>query len=295
MAKRGPKTRAGKEIVRLNAVKHGVLSATPVIPFVEREEDWEAHRAGVLSSLAPEGHLEETLSGRIALLLWRRQRLERYEREIIALAQEEVERDVSAQHPDCPTVRGDRVPGLLDMLRVEIEVTQEGLALLQRLETLPDDTHISSDDAIRILDAVADETEDVDLDDVPMPGVPDGVLPEDFAQWTAGLVREGIRSIAAHSDSESDPDALYAAAISTAQKQLFKARSRSERLAADIDHMRRRRLLPIGPQLDQIMRYEAHLSRQLRHDLHELEALQARRQGGVAPLARVDVQGLPEG
>jgi CBS-domain-containing membrane protein len=38
----------------------------------------------------------------------------------------------------------------------------------------------------------------------------------------------------------------------------------------------------------------AHLSRQLYHALHELEALQARRLGGNAPLARLDVQGIPE-
>jgi hypothetical protein len=35
-----------------------------------------------------------------------------------------------------------------------------------------------------------------------------------------------------------------------------------------------------------------HLSRQLYKALHELEALQAKRAGGTAPLARLDVQGL---
>jgi hypothetical protein len=38
--------------------------------------------------------------------------------------------------------------------------------------------------------------------------------------------------------------------------------------------------------------YEAHLSRGLRKALHELEALQARRTGSAAPLARLDVDGL---
>ena len=42
------------------------------------------------------------------------------------------------------------------------------------------------------------------------------------------------------------------------------------------------------------MRYEAHLNRQLYQAMHELEALQARRQGGHAPLTRLDVHGLPE-
>jgi len=37
----GPKTARGKAVVRLNPVRHGVLSQTPVIPLVERAEDWE--------------------------------------------------------------------------------------------------------------------------------------------------------------------------------------------------------------------------------------------------------------
>ncbi len=42
-----------------------------------------------------------------------------------------------------------------------------------------------------------------------------------------------------------------------------------------------------------IIRFESHLSRQLMHTLHELEALQQRRGGKPTPLARVDVHGLP--
>jgi hypothetical protein len=40
-------------------------------------------------------------------------------------------------------------------------------------------------------------------------------------------------------------------------------------------------------------RFEAHLSRQLYHALHELEAFQTKRFGGNAP--RLYVQGLPKG
>ena len=36
----GPKPMAGKAVVRLNPVRHGVLAQTPVIPLVERREDW---------------------------------------------------------------------------------------------------------------------------------------------------------------------------------------------------------------------------------------------------------------
>ncbi len=52
--------------------------------------------------------------------------------------------------------------------------------------------------------------------------------------------------------------------------------------------------LPGQEEVPKIVRQEAHLSRQLYQALHELEALQARRRGQAAPLARVDVHGLPE-
>lgn len=50
------------------------------------------------------------------------------------------------------------------------------------------------------------------------------------------------------------------------------------------------RLLPHPLDLDKIIRYEAHLNRQLYQALHQLEAMRAARQGQSTPLLRVDVQ-----
>jgi hypothetical protein len=58
MTKAGPATQEGKEVVRWNASRHGIRSPAPVVPGVEKKEDWEEHREGVLGSLQPEGHLE---------------------------------------------------------------------------------------------------------------------------------------------------------------------------------------------------------------------------------------------
>ena len=58
--------------------------------------------------------------------------------------------------------------------------------------------------------------------------------------------------------------------------------------------MGRERLPPRIEILEKVTSYEAHLSRGLYKAMHELEALQARRQGGSAPLARLDVDGLAE-
>jgi hypothetical protein len=53
-------------------------------------------------------------------------------------------------------------------------------------------------------------------------------------------------------------------------------------------------VLPVPLELQNLSRYEYRLSRQLLHAMHELQALQDRRQGNPAPLARLDVHGLPD-
>jgi hypothetical protein len=63
LAKGGPATPGGKEVVKWNSTQHGILSPAPVIPGIERTEAWEEHRDGILRSLQPEGHLELVLAG----------------------------------------------------------------------------------------------------------------------------------------------------------------------------------------------------------------------------------------
>src|SRR5215208_7268598 len=109
LAKGGPATQEGKEVVKWNAVQHGIRSPAPVVSGVEKEVDWEVHRDGMLESLSPEGHLELVLAERVALLLWRLHRVIRYETESIALFQEKAEDDLADKRrfesgPDHPDV-----------------------------------------------------------------------------------------------------------------------------------------------------------------------------------------------
>ena len=53
LAKGGPATQEGKEVVKWNATQHGIRSPAPVVPGVEKTEDWEVHRDGMLDSLHP--------------------------------------------------------------------------------------------------------------------------------------------------------------------------------------------------------------------------------------------------
>jgi hypothetical protein len=107
LVKGGPVTKEGKEVVKWNATSHGIRSPAPVVPGIERTEDWEEHREGVLESLQPEGHLEFVLAERVALLSWRLHRVIRYETESISLLQEKAEDDLAKERrfesgPDTP-------------------------------------------------------------------------------------------------------------------------------------------------------------------------------------------------
>ena len=85
---------------------------------------------------------------------------------------------------------------------------------------------------------------------------------------------------------EAVMEALHTAARHDAAIKATKAEKAEAELLAE----RRAHILPDRADLEKVARYEAHLSRQMYQALHELEALQARRVGKGAPLARVDVQ-----
>jgi hypothetical protein len=53
----GPKTAQGKAVVRWNATRHGISSPKPVVPGLEKLEDWETHLEGIMENLSPVGHL----------------------------------------------------------------------------------------------------------------------------------------------------------------------------------------------------------------------------------------------
>jgi len=293
----GPKTEEGKEVVRWNATRHGIRSPAPVVPGVEKKEDWEEHRDGVLESLSPVGHLELVLAERVALLSWRLHRVTRYETESIALIQEKAEDDLAERRRFGSHVLGAAHP---EDVRSNLKAARSEYRLLKRLPKFQNDKHLSSFDADRILWAVMEVTDSVAegvvapedlLDEISIPGVPENTLEwEDYDGWTAEAVRAGIEAIASATDE--DPEELLEGATDAARRSIIGKEQAAEQVERDLERMSRERLLPDEKTLEKVARYEAHLSRGLYKAMHELEALQARRTGGAAPLARLDVDGL---
>jgi hypothetical protein len=293
MPKGGPATQEGKEMVRWNATKHGIRSPAPVVPGVEKPEDWENHRDGVLESLSPEGHLELVLAERVALLSWRLNRVTRFETVTIALSQEKMEDDLADKRRFGSYVLGPTHP---EDVRGALQDALRAQRLIKRFPKLPDDKGLSGPDAASILDLVWGQVdEEVEPEVVQLPeAIPEWASLEEYMAewdgWTVSLVRECISAIA--SAAKEDQEELVEAATERARLDIISTKSAAERVEQDLRRMSRERLLPDEKTLEKVARYEAHLSRGLYKALHELEALQARRTGGAAPLARLDVDGL---
>ena len=133
-----------------------------------------------------------------------------------------------------------------------------------------------------------------------LPGFPEDAYLGDV-DWHVGQLRERIKWLAAEAGVEPETLTVDGSTISPqeqlmeklhmeARYDLASKKGKAEEVKAQLLTARRERILPTENELQKIARYEAHLSRQMYQALHELEALQKRRSGREAPLARVDVQ-----
>ena len=292
----GPATQEGKEVVRWNATHHGISSPAPVVPGIEKREDWQEHRGGILDNLSPVGHLEVTLAERVALLSWRLRRVTRYETETIALSQQQVEEDIHrrarllrslGENPYASTHPED--------IRFEADHNRQVHNALKRFPSLDGGKTLKGEDVSSVVWAVfmAAKRKEVEIDEeaLDLPGVPEDSCIEELPSMRVADVKGCVEAIARVVGC--DLEELLEAATETARLDSISSRVKAEQVEGEIDVMRRERILPDDKTLEKITRYEAHLSRQLYHALHELENLQKHRTTGEGvPLARLDVHGL---
>jgi hypothetical protein len=69
----GPKTEAGKQVSRCNAVRHG-LTAETVLSALEDAEDYKAFEAAISADYDAQSAVERELVLRLASILWRLRR-----------------------------------------------------------------------------------------------------------------------------------------------------------------------------------------------------------------------------
>jgi len=305
----GPRTKAGKAASSRNATRHAVFAASPVIPGVERAEDWEAHRAATLESLAPVGHLETALAERVAQTLWRLNRVVRFEATAIATGQEEAAERARGEDANS----GDRDAGRLRKVDRDLEGQQgeqEGIAsLLRLLNDLPGlgaNAAVPGDVVRSLLEEVVSHlpagTPAVDFEGdafLKLFGLPADEDPWEEATWTATQVRDAVGRLA--SLCGTTVERLLGLSAASVREVASRGQKAIDQLAGEAEGLRGRLVvreqrergrceLPDDVVVQKVCRYEAHLNRTLFQALHELERLQARRAGRphLPPMA-VDV------
>ena len=313
----GPKTTEGKANSAQNALRHGLRSDLPVLPG-ESPEDWEAHRAGVVRSLAPAGALESELACRVALCLWRLRRVAAYETGVTAAGLEEAAEDARRVEPDPFNSSSENQPvaARLEKARKELEkkrgrvsLWEGSFALIRELADLPDAAEVCGDDAYGVLVDVASvlptaEDEAFDVEDeafLARLGVPADEVHDawNWEGWTAGMVRRAVDQMARQ--FKTDPAKLLAKALKAREEVQAEGKKETRRLGQEVRllekkvqekeaRLRQKRILPEDKTLDKVVRYEAHVGRQLLQALHTLERLQKTRAGeDVPPPAALDV------
>jgi len=267
----GPKTASGKSAVALNGVVHGLRSLKPVLPDVEKAEDWQAHRDALIVQLAPEGVVEQAFAERIALGFWRLARCAELEGRITGVLREKhkwqgigvlASREGCRKGSEAAEVAWQRLEGdCADLLELE--------TLWNQIDNGNDRDAITPNVANRLIDAALTSEEWCNVAesfDRQFDWPPRKVIDvRAMVEWLANAV------------SETPKRWIYEKGLSvrTAAKKLQERRERI-RKAGEISE----ELAFLDSDVtEKLTRYETTIHRALLRDTHELQRVQAMRLG----------------
>jgi hypothetical protein len=267
----------------------------------------------VVESLAPAGLLEVNLAERAALLLWRLQRLARYEAETVTAAMDAVDvppvpppedTDSLLDPPPEPMTRDEQLRDIRRELRTARHELAEVVPAQDYLRSLPGPgpgTTAPYPVAESILEAAYERAEATeDLRSLP----PEfgarpflrrlGLTGKDAEEvaWTAELIGRGLALYAGY--ARQSPDRFRGTVLVELEEwaeELTRKVRRLEGEAAAVARLlddgkarqKTAKLLPGDGRDERIAKYERHLHNLLTSTLHELERLQARREGELVP------------
>lgn len=269
----GPKSAAGKALVALNSVAHGIYSVSPVIEEVESKRSWTAYRFAMLDCMAPVGMVEMTLAERIILAAWRLRRVARYESEQIRLEQEEAMKKVGGMlRFELDEVDEELDADDLQKILYEPAWRERDWQAASALLTASDETKLSVESAEDLLYySFMELGQTYDHFDSYWKQLQ---APE---AWTTGLIRQLVRGL---TEQHKKPFEEFLRTLSDrTAKEMAKSRVLQLHAQQKLTEFRREHLLPDTETLEKVMRYESHLSRLFHRDLHELQRLQATRLG----------------
>ncbi|MGI8554388.1 MAG: hypothetical protein ACR2PL_26915 [Dehalococcoidia bacterium] len=273
---------------RLNATRHGILSQEVLISSGAGKEDPEALRVlsdALWAQAAPVGMLEELLVDQLVAMLWRWRRVLRYEAAAAGLQSERVTEGYETEGAERAAATGSY------LTRKKWERTESIAARVEAaardLEALAEEEPLSGSGELwrRVLAVAATRFK------TPVRSLLKLKMP-----WTA-LAACGQEQVEMVIDATCEragisEEQFWSSVRTQAKTEYTEAAAILGLRRAELAWQRQIKVLPEQTSLDSVQRYEAHLSRQFYRALHELQRLQAARQGltGVAPLA-IDIEG----
>ncbi len=269
-ASTGPRTDAGKERSSMNATTHGLCSEKTVLPC-EDADAWQSFRAAIITELEPVGTLENEYAGRIALHHSRLRRVARFEGTVTS----DLHEAATSKAAGAMIGLSPNDPSWQAMLQAhrDLENHKEDLAgqqaardLVQQLPTMPTAAVVDSALVLYLVHmlgktSVCEIKEPVTAEIMrcELPKTAEKSLPETLAELTAGC--------------EED--------IQETTEEMAATKRRFDRvahqMAAHIELQGHDHLILHKPELDRLVRYEAHAERQLKRAMDALEKLQAKR------------------
>jgi len=299
----GPRSMMGKTIVKSNGISHGLSSQLPVIRD-EKSEDWEAHRLGIIASIAPGGQLETELAERVALLTWRLRRVVRYETEVMAGPSPILERKEARTAESV-----DREHQVAWENRNEVLRLKEHY---EKLQTHRDEIKFEGPSAHRILlhalkNSPLGNFLDLNVADpafLNAIGVPEecSLSLSSWSGWTRKILMNGLGAIGQkcgltaeglleYALNETKKAATFYASEMRRLEDESAILKRNVRRLAEEEEPEESGFLMGRTALDKVIRYENHLSRQLLLSLDELRCQQFHRLRSLQ--AESSDEGLP--
>jgi hypothetical protein len=294
----GPKTSGGKRVVRMNALKHGLLAKGVVIDAGEGKEDpaeYERLLSGLIGDLGPVGTLEGLLVQQIANCYWKLRRAERHE---VGLVREgldnctwdAVQESSRARRFDIreilknPNTYGPRTWKPSDLDAAEYHMRKESAELFERLAAeLKAEGDLSPEIISKTKTQLAPRYDDF------IPNV---------IRYLGRLQASGQTRPNGSGDCEDIPPGLAALrqeALAEVEAQVLALRvcealdnvAEQHRVSARFARMH----LPPAEKMDGLLRYEAAIHRQLYRAMDQLERRQRLRKGDyVPPPLKINVQ-----
>jgi hypothetical protein len=279
----GPRTTHGKERSKHNALKHGIFSKVILLKD-ERRTEFEALLNGLREDLQPEGELEAMLVEKLAVIAWRERRLMIAETAEIQKAIEFLSWDEEQRitdHADNLTDFSIRYEGGLFEKIANPKVLDKSLELLKELREGIEDEGFDPNWDTDILAKLYGEAPRKRWQQT---------LFDSYRTWSATAeCTEEERKEHGYAAPEKCKEIFLAELAGEIKRleRLKKARASIESERMKLDALRQR--VPLTPQFDHLLRYEASLERNFDRTLTQLERLQRMRLGQPV-LPKLEVQ-----